>query len=233
MGFYLPDSATYTEYVHWNRVLNYAVYWPVLIRCSAFCARRGNTWSALTLWTDLPTLTAWLPLEPYLPSTERWANSLLFNTSFLWWFQEGSWAQSHESGVLTFVLPLTRRTTASKLRTSLCLRILIEDPSRYFPSALVSVFMGRQGERIHGTLFWKSGCDTNARHGVKFQATSEGPCVPSLCISHLIAFIFCCCCNNSHAFRGLKQHPFIVSQFLGQKSDSMAELYLIRPKSGC
>lgn len=48
-------------------------------------------------------------------------------------------------------------------------------------------------------------------------------CVPSLCISNLIAFISVAAVTI-HAFRSLKQHPFIVSQFLGQKSDSMAGL---------
>lgn len=33
-------------------------------------------WFALTHWMDLQTLTAWLPLELYLLSTERWVDRL-------------------------------------------------------------------------------------------------------------------------------------------------------------
>lgn len=139
MSYHLLHITTYIDCV------DQKVIWLVVL--PSLCMFRGNTWSALTHWMDLPTSTAWPPLEPYLPSTERWVDSLIFNASFLWWFLEDFWAGSHMSGVLTSVLPLSRQATVGNHEPYSAMGSSSEEPKRSFSLCLL--------HGIHEKVKWK------------------------------------------------------------------------------
>lgn len=61
------------------------------------------------------------------------SSRLTFHASLLWWFLEGAWPGSHESGGLISVLPLSREAGRQVMKPAPP-QVPLEEPERPFPS---------------------------------------------------------------------------------------------------